>query len=89
MSTQPNTLATRCPKAVAAGRIVGVGKYALLSCEDASDGVRRVHLFGTAIERDAVKRRWDGKSRGTYDVPGQCSSWSTCVGDHKTLDLEE
>jgi hypothetical protein len=89
MATLSNTLVSRCPKALAAGRVVGRGRFALLSCRDAADGVRRVHLYGTALERDAAKRRWEGQSRGPYDRDRQCSSWSTCVGDHPTIDLEE
>jgi hypothetical protein len=90
MATQvQNTLAAKCPRALAAGRIVGKGRYALLSCKDATDGIRRVHLYGTALERDAARRKWDDKGRGPYDRPGQCSSWSECTGDHIVLNLEE
>jgi|HubBroStandDraft_6_1064221.scaffolds.fasta_scaffold12443_5 hypothetical protein len=90
MATQSqNTLAARCPRAIAAGRVVGRGTFALLSCRDAADGIRRVHLYHTALERDAAKRKWDGESRGPWDRVGQCSSWSTCEGDHPTIDLEE
>jgi hypothetical protein len=89
VTTTPNTLAARCPNALAKGRIVGKGRYALLSCRDAADGIRRVHLYHTALERDAARRKWDDKGRGPYDRPGQCSSWSECTGDHIVLNLEE
>jgi hypothetical protein len=89
MATQTNTLAVRCPNALAAGRVVGRGKFALLSCKDTVDGIRRVHLYATALERDATLRKWNGQSRGPWDKTGECSSWSTCEGDHPTIDLEE
>jgi hypothetical protein len=81
MATQPNTLAVRCPRALAAGRIVGKGRFALLSCEDAADKIRRVHLFHTSLERNQLLWKWDRRK--------QCSSWSTCTEEHIPLDLEE
>jgi hypothetical protein len=87
MATQTqNTLAARCPRALAAGRIVGSGRYALLTCPDKADGIRRVYLYHTAMERVATLRRWEGNGPNTQ---AQCPSWSTCTGDHVLLDLEE
>jgi len=70
----PNTLATRCPRALAAGRVTGylAGDYALVSCAEA-DGIRHVRVYVTALERDKVALLWRRKGcvvSGCYGQKG-------------------
>lgn len=71
--------AVRCPRAVAAGRVSGVGPFALLSCP-ADDGVRHVQLFKDAMDRNRALWKWDRND--------QCGELN-CNGDHRILDLKE
>ena len=73
MATQPN------PNSVAAGKVIGRGSFAIASCPD-TDGVRRIHLFETRLERNA--RLW------RYDRNGKCACDSVCTGDHPVCDFE-
>lgn len=81
MSTQPNTLAVRCPRAVAAGRVTGsrLGRFALISCAEA-DGIRHVVLFKDATKRYQMLLRW----RRAGCVVNSCAG---C--DHPILNFDE
>lgn len=55
LQSLPNTLAARCPKALAKKRVTGFlcGDYAVLTCPE-PDGVRHVRVFASQLERDRV-----------------------------------
>jgi hypothetical protein len=65
------------PNAYAAGRVSGVGPYALLSCR-AKDGVRFVQLFLDENDRNRAIWKWDRR--------GTCGT-SDCDGDHRMIDI--
>ena len=66
----------RMPNAFAAGRVSGVGPYALLSCRD--DGSRWVTLFEDMAVRNRAMWKWD--RNGTCGVEG-------CNEDHRMIDI--
>jgi len=82
MSTVP-MLTAKCPKALAAGTVIGHGPYALASCPDGT-GVRRIHLFETYAARSRVLREWEGRGPNDYT---QCSNWTTCRGMHELFEV--
>lgn len=55
LQSRPNTLAARCPKALAKKRVTGFlcGDYAVLTCPE-PDGVRHVRVFASELNRDQV-----------------------------------
>lgn len=75
----PNTLAARCPKALAKKRVTGFicGDYAVLTCPE-FDGVRHVRVFATQVERDQIALLY----RRSGCPVGQCHG-----GDHVILNF--
>ena len=64
------------PNAYAAGRVSGVGPFALLSCKDG--GSRWVTLFMDEYDRNRAMWKWD--RTGTCGVAG-------CTEDHRMIDI--
>lgn len=64
------------PKAFAAGRVSGVGPFALLSCLDGAS--RHVRLYVDETDRNRQLWKWD--RNGTCGVEG-------CTDDHRMLDI--
>jgi hypothetical protein len=69
----------RCPRAAAAGRISGLGRYALLTCEDPDAGCRKVVLFESPMQRNRAIARWE--------QPSSTCGVNNCKSDHVTLDF--
>ena len=80
MATQAQTLETRCPNAVRANKVLGRGRFAVLGCKE-GDGVRRVYLSETELERNS--RLW------RFDRIGCRCEGADCVQDHICLTFEE
>ena len=78
-------LTAKCPKALAAGTVIGHGPYALASCPDGT-GVRRIHLFETYAARSRVLREWEGRGPNDYT---QCSNWTDCKGNHELFEIQD